>query len=272
MKKILVPIDFSKASRNAEEYAMSLARVFGAEVQLLHVYKELMPAMIGPEPWSTTISELQAESERLINKEVDYLEKNYAVDVKASLQMGAKGRTINAFAKQTGSDLLVMGIRSGRRNKILGSAVLHTIHKTKLPVLIIPDEAKFNSIKHIVIAVDFTEMLNSSCFDVLYDIYEKFNSAVQVFHVETPDAELKASEVPEKLQLGLALSRFNYQYEKGEGYEVEETVQNFIDKHPTDLMVLIAHHHTIYERIFETMHTKALTFKIKKPLLVLKQQ
>lgn len=272
MKKILVPIDFSNASRNAEEYAISLAKIFGAEVQVLHVYKEFMPVTVGPEPWSVTISELQLENERLVNKEVDYLKTKYAVDVKGNLQIGVKGKTIDSFARETGTDFIVMGIRSGRRNKILGSTVLHTIHKTKLPVLIIPDEAKFDSIKHIVIAVDFTEMLNSSCFNSLHDIYQKFDSSVQVLHVEIPGAELKASEVPEKLQLGLALSRFNYQYEKAEDYEVEEAVQNFIDKHPTDLLVLIAHHHTIYERIFETMHTKSLSFKLKKPLLVLKQQ
>jgi hypothetical protein len=81
---------------------------------------------------------------------------------------------------------------------------------------------------------------------------------------------LKAKEVPEKLQLGLALSRFNYQYDKAESYEVEDAIQNFIDRHPTDLLVLIAHHHTIYERIFETIHTKAISFKVKLPLLVLR--
>lgn len=154
----------------------------------------------------------------------------------------------------------------------MGSTVLHTIRKSRLPVLIVPDEAKFIPVKYIVIAVDFTEMLKSACFDVLYDIYKKFESAVHVLHVEHAGAELKPSEVPAKLQLALALSRFNYQFEKAESYEVEEAIQNYIDMHPADLLVLIAHHHTIYERIFEIIHTKALSFKIKKPLLVLKQE
>ena len=58
MKKILVPTDFSPASRKAEEYAAALSIILGAEMQLLHVYRELMPATTGPEPWSHTISEL----------------------------------------------------------------------------------------------------------------------------------------------------------------------------------------------------------------------
>jgi nucleotide-binding universal stress UspA family protein len=272
MKKILVPIDFSGASRNAEEYAVSLAKTFDAEIQLLHVYRELLPVAAGPEPWSMTITELHVENEKLINKEVDYLKSKYSIDVKANLLMGAKGKTINAFAKEIGSDLIIMGIRSGPRNKILGSTVLHTIRKAIVPVLIIPGEAKYSPMKYIVIAVDFKEMLGGSYFDPLYDIYKKFDSSVCVLHIDQPAAELKATELPEKLQLGIALSRFNYQYEKADSYEVDEAIQNYIDMHPTDLLVLIAHHHTIYERIFETIHTKALSFKMKQPLLILKHQ
>lgn len=272
MKKILVPIDFSGTSRNAEEYAVSLAKTFNAEVELLHVYRELFFPTAGPESWTITVSEVQIENEKLINKEVDYLKTMHGIDVKGNLLSGSKSKSISAFANETGADFIVMGMRSGRRSKLLGSTVLKTIRKTNLPILIVPDEAKFISIKHIVIAVDFTEMMGSSSFDALYDIFKKFDSSVYVLHVEHPGAELKASEVPEKLQLGLALSRFNYQYEKAESYEVEEAIQNFMDKHPGDLLVLIAHHHTIYERIFETIHTKSLSFQIKKPLLILRHQ
>jgi nucleotide-binding universal stress UspA family protein len=271
MKKILVAVDFSGVSRNAEKYAVSLAKAFGAEMQLLHVYKELMPATVGPEPWSITTSELRVENEKLINKEIGYLKVKCGIDVKGNLETGARGRTINAFAKRIGADFIVMGVRSGRK-KILRSTVLNTVRKTKLPVLIVPDGEKFVSIKYIVIAVDFTEMLDSSCFDALYEIYKKFDSLVHVLHVENPDTEIEASEVPEKLHLGLTLSRFNYQYQKTESYNVEEAIRGFTDKHPTDLLVLIAHHHTIYERIFETMHTTALSFKIEKPLLILRSQ
>ncbi len=270
MKKILVPIDFSRTSRNAEEYAASLAKVFGAEVQLLHVYKEILPPTVGPEPWTVTLSETQVENEKAISKEVSYLKKLYPVEVTYALKTGSRGRSINAIAEGIDADLIVMGMRRSRRNKILGSTVLTTIRKTKAPVLIIPDEAKFTAIRNIALAADFTEMVSGSYFDTLFEIYKKFDSFMHVLHVEQPGAELKASEVPEKLQLGMVLSRFTYQYEKIESYDVEEGIQNFVEKHPTDLLVLIAHHHSIYERMFETIHTKSLSFKMNLPLLVVR--
>lgn len=271
MKKILVPTDFSGMSRNAEEYAASLAQIFDAEVQLLHVYREALPASMGSEPWAVTISDAKVQNEKLLNKEVNYLKSKYAINIKAGVESGARSKTIIAAAKNISADLIIMGSRGGKRYRLLGSTVLKTIRKSKIPVLIVPGKTQFAPIKNILIAVDFTEMLDSACFDVLFEMNEKFSASVRVLHVEDRDAPMKASEVPEKLQLRLALSRFNCHYDKIESFEVGQGIQGFMAAHPTDLLVLIAHHHTIYERIFETTHTKSISFKNQHPLLVLKQ-
>jgi nucleotide-binding universal stress UspA family protein len=271
MKKILVPTDFSAASRNAEEYAASLAKVFGANISLLHVYREHLPATVGPEPWTVTSSNLRTENEKLINSEVEFLKGKYSVDVNADVRNGSRSSSIKKVADETQADLIVMGIRGGRM-RMAGKTALNTIRKAKIPVLIIPDGSKFTPIKNIVLAIDFNEMVDNASVDSLFELYKEFHSSLRVLHVEEKAVDLKASEVPEKLHMGVVLSRFTYQYERIESYEIEEGIQTFIDKHPTDLLVLIAHHHTIYERLFEPAHTKSLSFKMKLPLLILKHQ
>ena len=86
MKKIIVPIDFSDASRNASEYAVRLAKIFNAEVELMHVYKELIPATVGPEPWTVRVSPAFARNEKLINDEVDFLKRKYNVEIKSIIK------------------------------------------------------------------------------------------------------------------------------------------------------------------------------------------
>lgn len=272
MKNILVPVDFSAVSKNTEDYAVALAKVFGAQIHLLHVYRDIMPATVGPEPWSITMSEKRVDNEKLINKELEYLKTKYGIEVKAEVETGNKAKVINATAKKVEASLIVMGVHGGKRYRILGSTVLNTIRKTKRPVLIIPEGVKFVPIKNIVLAVDFAEMLQGSSFEILLDICKKFDTSIRVLHMEHPDADFKVSEVAEKIQLGLALSHFNYQYDKAEGYNVEEAISGYINRHPVDLLVLMAHHHTIYERVFETIHTREISLKIKQPLLVLKHQ
>ena len=46
LEKILVPTDFSEASKQALPYAVSLADQFGADITLVHVVPETLPASI----------------------------------------------------------------------------------------------------------------------------------------------------------------------------------------------------------------------------------
>src|SRR4051794_2261627 len=43
LKQVLVAVDFSEASRKALRYAVSFARLFGAEITLLHVVEIVPP-------------------------------------------------------------------------------------------------------------------------------------------------------------------------------------------------------------------------------------
>ncbi|HMJ90753.1 MAG TPA: universal stress protein [Candidatus Acidoferrum sp.] len=55
LKRVLVPVDFSASSRKAVDYAVSLARQFGAEILLLHV---VQPIIMTPLTEAVVIGEL----------------------------------------------------------------------------------------------------------------------------------------------------------------------------------------------------------------------
>ena len=50
MKKILVPVDFTKATDNLLDYAMHLAEKMESEIRLLHVVDDLFVKEKMPEP------------------------------------------------------------------------------------------------------------------------------------------------------------------------------------------------------------------------------
>jgi nucleotide-binding universal stress UspA family protein len=270
MKKILVPIDFSASSRAAEEYAASLAKIVSAEISLLHVYLELIPAAIGPEPWIYTETEQHEKYRQMVAKEVKFIKENYGIDVHGELEIGYTGDTISSIAKQLNADLIIMGMKGENRNKIWGSATLKTIRKTEIPILVIPEYYSFTPIKNIVLAVDFTEMVTGYSFKLMFQFIEQFDAVLQVLHIDHKGADLKVSELPEKIQLGLALSRTSYIYERVESDDIEKGILHFIENHPTDLLVMMAHHHTIFERITGNIYTDDLSFEVNIPLLILK--
>lgn len=271
MKKILVPVDFSTSSHNASEYAMELGKALKADIHLLHVYAEPMP--VGNVPDTGMIAaDLQTENEINIRKEVETLVHKYGTAVNSDVVPGFKGDTIKDAASKLNADLIVMGVKSNRKNRILGSTTLKMIRKSDRPLLLIPEEARFRPLKHIVLAIDFTEMISSDGMQALFALVKQFDAAVSVLHVEQIGKEMKVEEVAEKLQMGRVLSGIDYQYEPIGANNVEEGILNFIDSHPADLLVMIAHHHSVLERLFNPIHTAAISTDVKLPLLVLKIQ
>jgi nucleotide-binding universal stress UspA family protein len=269
MKKILVTTDFSTASRNAEEYAVAFANKMGAGVQLLHVYHEHIPATVFPVETGIERTEVDIQNERLISKETDYLNGKYSIEINAELKTGGRSDTIHAFAEEVNADLIIMGMRSAAKGSI-GATILKTIRKTTIPVLIIPEYFSFTTIKNIVLAVDFNEMTSSSSFEPLLEIVNNFDASLRVLHVEKAAQEMKSTEVPEKLQLAESLARFTYIYDRVEHDDANLAIEKFVQNYSTDMLVLLAHHHNIFERLFGTVHTKTLSHETKVPLLVLR--
>ena len=269
MKKLLVCTDFTEPSRNACLYAASLAKVFNAAIYLLHVHREWIPASVGPEPWSITLSEQYQEKEKHLNQEINFLKEKYPVQIRGEVKPGFRSDSISETAREIEADLIVMGI-SHAKKKPLGSTTLKVMRKAHVPVLVVPESASFHSIKNIVLAVDFKEMLTSSCFTPLLDVVKKFDASLRVLHVDKKGAELKVSEVPEKLQLGLVLAKFTYEYDRIESDDVDQGIEGFVDAHPADLLVMVAHPHGLFERLFSHLHTQVIGMEIKLPLLVLK--
>jgi hypothetical protein len=133
----------------------------------------------------------------------------------------------------------------------------------------VPDKTSFAPIKHVVLASDFDMITNVSCFNPLFKIVQKFDASVQVFHVRKKGVDLSAAELPGKIQLGRAFSKISFLYQDVEDEDVEHGILHFIQSHPSDLLVMVAHHHNIFERIFGTVHTRSISFEAKLPLLVL---
>lgn len=273
MKKILVPIDFTPASRNASEYAASLAKAFAAEIYLLHVFMEPVPASEAPVAWMITGSELQDSNEALVQQQVNFLQKKYLVITSGSAKIGYKGDTIHDMAKEIKADLVVMGMKKEKRSKILGSTTVTAVRKAKIPVLVIPEDISFVPLKYIVLALDFEASPTITSFEsllkILSKIVSKFNAAVQVFHVQKKEHAMTTSEVPGMLQIGHAFSKIPFSYLEVADEDVEHGILHYLESHPADLLVMFAYHHNIFERIFGTIHTRSMIYKSKWPLFLI---
>ena len=136
MEKILVPLDFSKASRKALKYAVPFAEQFGAKVVLLHVVEPVVyPA--------TDLGYLAIDETALIDsakKTMNQLAKNAIKSrllERTLVRTGKPYQEIVATARGLKVDLIVISTHgyTGLRHAMLGSTAERVVRYAPCPVL-----------------------------------------------------------------------------------------------------------------------------------------
>ena len=141
IKTILVPTDFSEHAERSYEQAIEFAKVFGARIDLLHVYD--IPDLAStyeiafPDQTDTGIRKaalrkLESLRERAVGA---------GVEVATHLAFGAPERVITQHAKDEHVDLIVMGTRGlgAVKQLLLGSVAERTIRAAPCSVLVVQD-------------------------------------------------------------------------------------------------------------------------------------
>src|SRR6185312_4329215 len=274
MKNILVPTDFSKASRNAAKYAVSLAKPFDADVTFINV---IPPAVIIDDSILASVMITQAEvlenNKQLMQEEVEALLKRYSGKITGVVQEGFPADIIQEMAKVKHAEIIVMGMKGkGKSNSVFGSTTTTIIRKLPLPVFVIPEKAEYKPIDNITFASDFNAEIDMDRYTLLLELAEKFNSEILILNVQKRDSSLNQDKIIGKMKASLVFSKLNHQFHTINERNVEEGINKFIEKKPTNILAMVAHKHTLFERMFGKVHTKEMSYQTKIPLLVLQSK
>lgn len=137
--QILVPVDFSRYSREALRSAQELAALYDARIDVLHVIEEtLHPAFYvgGVQSIYDIEPDIEAKVERKL-REFVRATPGRDVDTTYHVRSGRAARTITSFAEETGVDLVAMSThgQTGLEHFLLGSVAEKVVRHTKCPVL-----------------------------------------------------------------------------------------------------------------------------------------
>ena len=271
MNNILVPTDFSIASINATEYAVLLAQSFDAKVTLVNI---VSPPVIIDDSILASVLVTQAEilenNKKIMESEIEALSNKHSIKINGIVREGFALDQIQEMAKVKHADLIVMGMKGkGKSKSVFGSTTTAIIRNTNYPVLVIPEKATYKPIDNITFASDFDAEIKMNRYTILLEIAEKFNSQTRILNVQKKESPLTREKEIGKMKINIAFSKYNYQFYTINEKKVEEGINKFIEKNPTDILAMVAHSHTLFERMFGKGHTKAMSYQTKIPLLVL---
>lgn len=180
MKRILVATDLSERSDRAIDRAIILAKAFGAQLTVLHVVDEDLPASVADAQKVFASSNLQEHLSSL----------PHAKGLKAELaiEFGKDWSEICRRAEASQADLIVMGSHRERgvQGLFRGTTVERVIRNGNTPVLVAKDRATRNY-QSVVVGVDFSVYSRKAVEFAL-----NFAPDAKVFLVHAYDVPFKA--------------------------------------------------------------------------------
>jgi nucleotide-binding universal stress UspA family protein len=139
IKSILFPTDFSEGSSQALQYAVDMAKRYGARLYLLHVIYDMAKAADWYVP-HISMDEMYKDIEGGAKKELERFgaeELSSIKNIERSVATGTPHEEIVKFANKNKMDLIIMGTygRKGIDRMIFGSTAAQVVRYAPCPVL-----------------------------------------------------------------------------------------------------------------------------------------
>ena len=276
MKKIIVPIDFSKHSEYALKTAALLAKDYNATVYVLH--------MLDIQEISLSESETYQQEKAMFflklaeKKFNNFLVKDYLEGVKVVpiIKHYKVFSEVNAIALEVEADLIIMGSHgaSGLKEFFVGSNTEKVVRYANLPVLVIKNEIVNTDFSDIVVATDFSEE-SIHAFNRMIKALDFLNARKHILYVNLPNEDFKTTSEMESMANNFLMKaegdahrliNVNYVCDKS----VEKGILNFSNAVGADLISVITHGRKGLSHIFAGSIAEDLTNHSTLPIVTLK--
>jgi nucleotide-binding universal stress UspA family protein len=197
IERILVPLDFSPASMEALDYAVSLAKQFHAATHLVHVYP---PDEASSVPGAGRLLLQSADAIERLNEELTNVHRKHVLTFRPEnchIRRGRPYQEIVRLAREIDADLIALSTRghSGLKRVLLGSTAERVVRSAPCPVLVVrkrkqkPKTATQSfAIRTILVPVDFSTCSLAGTEYAAF-LARNLHSTLRLFHVTYPYVE-----------------------------------------------------------------------------------
>lgn len=274
MKKILVPVDFSKPSEYAARIATKIAKKIGAVIYLIHLI-EIPSGVVDMGASSKfSIPESMLYLRKTKEKIVAFKEKNFSKDLKIEcfIKINTPFEGIRKCAHKIDADLIVMGSKghSEFEEIMIGSNTEKVVRTSTVPVIIIKKDDKNFKLKNLVFASNFKKD-DKAVFNKFIGFANQFKSKIHLLRINTPSNFESSREATKKIK------RFIKSYELPKysiniynDTSVEKGILNFSKDNNSDLIALCTHGRSGLSHLFSPSVSKKLSKFAAIPILTIK--
>ena len=271
MKKIIVPVDFSDCSKNALNNAALIASLLHMELVVCHTlmvptgFAEGVPASAVDIGLESMEKQAQTDIINLIEA-VPLLKK---IPHHFEVQYGTLSSHLEKLTNELDVALVVMGTHGahGIQKMLFGSNAFHVMKHTKCPVIALPDESDLKKMKRFAFAIDCTVVPPHDVITMVVDLSKAFFGHLDLVHIDNNQVEHKR-QIEVARNLDKYLKSVHHKFHFIQDGDVEHGLIDFVKRNNTDLLMMVAKHRSLLERLKHNSHTKRMMLEIPIPLMV----
>lgn len=276
MIRILVPVDFTKVSFSAYNYAVHFAESIKAEITVLHVINgsfSTADSMF----LDTMDAAYESSNNRLKTFVQDFSAKMGLPDddvmVKSEVRFGVAGFTIADYANDQGFDYVVAGTRDSHSliERVLGTTSTIVTKMVKCPVILIHENTRWITPKKVIYTID-----DSTDFDESIDKYISFNhffkAATDFIHIKVDDKNIDSTrdavikEVFKKKEPDFAFEIKNIY-----GGDIVQSIIDYSIFEKADMLVLVHRKRNFLNSFFNRSLSLRTAEGIHLPVMILEE-
>ncbi|WP_068596228.1 universal stress protein [Vaginella massiliensis] len=262
MKKILFPTDFSETANTAFLYALNLAKVYDADIDVLHATSKLKIDI--EEAERTKFDDYLNYLEQLRDQE----NENFEIQITGHIVTGDLLITIQELSEKNDYIYIVMGTdgENSVDDKILGTTTLNVANLNTIPVLAVPNHVKFKTHKRLGFASRLLEK-EYPILEKLVALAQRQNYPLEVVHI-TKSGILNTAEETNKnvweKQFDEESLEITILYHK----DIDEGIAQFVETKRLDILCVVHREMSNIQRLFKLNHSKRLLKTLKIPILI----
>ena len=274
MKTILVPTDFSNTARNAAHYAINLAKqMHGNKIILYNAYQ---PPPITDANMAVVdivnIDDLEKSSKANLENFKNELQPlaTDLIELATLSDFGVVTSDINEVCKDNNVDLVVMGVTGGGKleETLIGSFAVDVAKHSQFPVIIVPPGATYTEIKEVMLACDFTKVVETTPVQPIKQLLDETKAKLLVVNIDHNNKHFTAETPFESLMLDTLLQGYQPEYIFIDDVDFVEGINRIALEKQVDLIVTIPKKTGWFEGLFKKSHTRQLAFHSHVPLMV----
>jgi nucleotide-binding universal stress UspA family protein len=274
MKKILVPIDFSKPSEYAAKMAAMIAEKTSATVYLIHLIE--LPSGVVDMGFNSKFSVpesmlyLRKTREKILEFKKSFFPEDITVEYFIKINNAFEG--IKNYAEKIDADLIIMGSKghSEFEEIMIGSNTEKVVRTSKIPVIAVKTDSKKFKLNNLVFASNFKNE-NKKVFSKFLEFANAFDSKIHLLKINTPSDFESTQSAEENLKdfiKGFHLPKHTLHIYND--VSVERGIINFSRDKNVDLIALSTHGRSGLSHLFTASVTKNLSKKALKPMFTVK--